>query len=168
MVNGYADVTRLSWEAYNESGDLTEEVERYRERWGHYPERVLADKIYRTRENLKYCSERGIRLSGPALGRRPADEKLYAEQKEQERMESGERNAVEGKFGEGKRSYGLQRLRCCLQETSEVEIVLIFLVMNLKKVLRDLFVSFFRRLPGEAKIVFWGRYPQFFLASEAA
>ena len=44
MVNGYADVTRLSWEACNESGDLTEEVERYRERWGHYPERVLADR----------------------------------------------------------------------------------------------------------------------------
>ena len=26
MVNGYADVTRLSWEAYNESGDLTEDI----------------------------------------------------------------------------------------------------------------------------------------------
>ena len=76
------------------------------------------------------------------MGRRPADEKLYAEQKEQERRESGERDAVEGKFGEGKRSYGLQRLRCRLQETSEVEIVLIFLVMNLKKVLRELFVFF--------------------------
>ena len=45
MVNGYADVTRISWKAYNESGDLISEVERYRERWGFYPERVLADKI---------------------------------------------------------------------------------------------------------------------------
>ena len=43
MVNGYADVTRISWKSYNESGDLIIEVERYRERWGFYPERVLAD-----------------------------------------------------------------------------------------------------------------------------
>ena len=156
MVNGYADVSRISWKAYNESGDLISEVERYRERWGFYPERVLADKIYRTRANLAYCAERGIRMSGPALGRPPADKKVYAEQKEQERRESGERNAVEGKFGEGKRSYGLQRIRCHLEETSEAEIVLIFLVMNLKKILRDLFVAFFRRLLEEVKIVFSG------------
>ena len=168
MVNGYADVTRISWKAYNESGDLISEVERYRERWGFYPERVLADKIYRTRANLAYCAERGIRMSGPALGRPPADKKVYAEQKEQERRESGERNAVEGKFGEGKRSYGLQRIRCHLEETSEAEIVLIFLVMNLKKILRDLFVAFFRRLLEEVKIVFSGCCSPNFTLSVAA
>ena len=168
MVNGYADVTRISWNAYNESGDLISEVERYRERWGFYPERVLADKIFRTRANLEYCAKRGIRMSGPALGRPPADKKVYAEQKEQERRESGERNAVEGKFGEGKRSYGLQRIRCHLEETSESEIVLIFLVMNLKKILRDLFVFFFRRLSERTKIVFSGRCSSNFPLSVAA
>ncbi|WP_425489450.1 transposase [Geomicrobium halophilum] len=30
---------------------------------------MLADKIYLTRENLKYCKERGISLTGPKLGR---------------------------------------------------------------------------------------------------
>ncbi|MQN01052.1 MAG: transposase [bacterium LCO1.1] len=34
-------------------------------RTGHYPERVLADQIYRTREKRKFCKENGIRLSGP-------------------------------------------------------------------------------------------------------
>ena len=168
MVNGYADVTRISWKAYNESGDLIGEVERYREWWGFYPERVLADKIYRTRDNLRYCAKHRIRMSGPALGRPPADKKVYAEQKEQERRESGERNAVEGKFGEGKRSYGLQRIRCHLEETSESEIVLIFLVMNLKKILRDLFVFFFRRLSERTKIVFSGRCSSNFPLSVAA
>ena len=168
MVNGYADVTRISWKAYNESGDLISEVERYRERWGVYPKRVLADKIYRTRANLAYYTERGIRMSGPALGRPPADKKVYAEQKEQERRESGERNAVEGKFGEGKRSYGLQRIRCHLEETSESEIVLIFMVMNLKKILRDLFVAFFGRLLDELKNVFSEYYsPDFALSAIA-
>ena len=168
MVNGYADVTRISWKAYNESGDLMSEVERYRERWGVYPKRVLADKAYRTRANLAYCAEHGIRMSGPALGRPPADKKVYAEQKEQERRESGERNAVEGKFGEGKRSYGLQRIRCHLEETSESEIVLIFMVMNLKKILRDLFVAFFRWLFDGPKIVFSGcGSPDFILSASA-
>ena len=50
MVNGYAEVTRLSWEAYNESTDLIPGLEKYRARFGYYPERVLADKIYRTRD----------------------------------------------------------------------------------------------------------------------
>ena len=29
----------------------------YRKFYGHYPERVLADTIFRTRENLRYCKE---------------------------------------------------------------------------------------------------------------
>ena len=107
-------------------------------------------------------------MSGPALGRPPADKKVYAEQKEQERREAGERNAVEGKFGEGKRSHGLQRLRCHLEETSESEIVLIFLVMNLKKVLRDLFVAFLGRLLDELKSVFSEYYHLYFASSAAA
>lgn len=154
MVKGYAEVTRLSWEAYNESTDLIQELGKYRTRFGYYPERVLADKIYRTRDNLRYCREHGIRLSGPALGRRPVSDELCAEQKRQERKDSGDRNAVEGKFGEGKRVYGLNRIMCRLEETSETQIVLIFLVMNLNKVLRDLFCAFFRFSLGRARTFF--------------
>ena len=43
-------------------------------REGHYPSRVLADKIYRNRNNLNYCKEHRIRLAGPALGRPKEDE----------------------------------------------------------------------------------------------
>ncbi|MEI3013465.1 MAG: hypothetical protein V8T36_01140 [Ruthenibacterium lactatiformans] len=38
-----------SFDAYNEATKLVETIERYRAREGHYPERVLADKIYRNR-----------------------------------------------------------------------------------------------------------------------
>lgn len=154
MVKGYADVTRLSWEAYNESTELIQEIEKYRARFGYYPERVLADKIYRTRDNLRYCREHGIRLSGPALGRRPLSDELCAEQKRQERKDAGDRNAVEGKFGEGKRGYGLNRIMCRLEETSETQIVLIFLVMNLNKILRDLFCAFFKLTLERARMSF--------------
>ncbi|PTQ57778.1 MAG: putative transposase, IS5 family [Candidatus Carbobacillus altaicus] len=48
---------------------MQEVAEAYRKRYGYNPEAILADKIFRTRANLKYCKERGIRLSGPPLGR---------------------------------------------------------------------------------------------------
>ena len=54
--------------------EQTDMVERYRKRTGRYPSRVLADKIYRNRDNLAYCKLHHIRLSGPALGRPKKDE----------------------------------------------------------------------------------------------
>lgn len=58
-----------SFDAYNEATKLQEMIENFHKREGHYPSRVLADKIYQNRENLSYCKKWGIRLSGPALGR---------------------------------------------------------------------------------------------------
>lgn len=66
---GYGRIEKISFGAYNESTCLTETVERFKERTGYYPNRVLADQIYRTRANRSYCKEHGIRLSGPKLGR---------------------------------------------------------------------------------------------------
>ncbi|HZJ90249.1 MAG TPA: IS5 family transposase, partial [Oscillospiraceae bacterium] len=110
VVGGYSTVERLSWDAYNESEDLIPVVEAYKNRHGHYPERVLVDQIFRTRKNRAYCKERGIRMNGRPLGRPPKDPVLLSEQKRLECEEAGERNAIEGKFGEGKRRYGLGRV----------------------------------------------------------
>ena len=52
---GYGRLEKISFEAYNESTCLIEAIERFKERTGYYPERVLADQIYRTRENRSYC-----------------------------------------------------------------------------------------------------------------
>ena len=54
---GMARIEKLSFDAYNESDVLIAAAERYYERTGHYPERILADKIYLNRNNLSYCSE---------------------------------------------------------------------------------------------------------------
>ena len=56
---GLARIAKMSFDAYNESDVLIAAVDRYFERTGHYPERVLADKIYRNRANLGYCKEQG-------------------------------------------------------------------------------------------------------------
>lgn len=140
VVDGYAMMEKTSWDSFNEGTTLTESVERYMERFGGYPEAILADKIYRTRENLRYCKEHGIRLSGPKLGRPPKH--VDPEQKKQERQDMGERNAVEGKFGEAKRTYGLGLIRSRLRQTSETVIAIQLLVMNLEKRLRLLWLLF--------------------------
>lgn len=93
VVDGYVLVEKLDWDNFNESITLQESVENYQ----FYPEAVLADKIYRNRENLQYCKERGIRLSGPKLGR-PSKEEDTA-QRLLAKKDASERNTVEGKFG---------------------------------------------------------------------
>lgn len=145
LYKGYAAVERLDWDAYNESTTLKEAVERFRLQTGHYPKRILADKIYRTRDNRAYCAKHNICMNGPKLGRPPKDRTLYAAQCRQEKMESGERNAVEGKFGEAKRRYNLGRIMMRLKDTSETTIYLVFLVMNLQKRLTTLLYRFFKR-----------------------
>lgn len=137
MIDGYAFVERLSWDAYSEGGGLIETIERYKEAAGFYPERILADKAYRTRANLQYCKKHGIAMNGPKLGRPPKDKKVYRAQCLLEKKEAGERNAVEGKFGEGKRTYSLGRIMARRQDTSETSIHMAFLMMNLMKGLRS-------------------------------
>lgn len=70
-VDHYVFLHRLSWENFNESQALKAQVKNCKETYGCYPESVHVDKIYRTRENLAWCKERGIRLTGLYLGRPP-------------------------------------------------------------------------------------------------
>ena len=69
--------TTIDFEPYNESTIFVDVIERYRKRTGHYPKRVLVDKIYRTRDNLRFCKDNHIEISGPRLGR-PAEGMLKA------------------------------------------------------------------------------------------
>jgi hypothetical protein len=142
LANGYAFLEQLNWNNFNESTTLQASVESYKERFGYYPEAVITDQIYRSRDNIRYCKDRGVRLSGPRLGRLPETE--LQKEKHLQRQDSKNRNAVEGKFGEGKRRYGLARIMARLRETGETAITLQLLVMNLEHRLRILFYLFYR------------------------
>ena len=139
MVDGYAFIDHLRWDSFNESLGLKQAAEDYKQREGYYPEAILADKIYRTRENLSFCREHGIRLSGPPLGRPLLDSR---QEKQIARQDMRERNAIEGGFGVCKRRYGLARIMAHLKETAESIIALQFLVMNLEHRLRLLYCRF--------------------------
>ncbi len=145
LINGYCFLDRLSWDNYNESGDLQHQIEAYREKFGFYPSSVHADKIYRTRDNIKYCNTHGIRLSGPRLGRPPSDQSKRKELRNQARQDEIDRIPIEGKFGQGKRRFGLSKIMCKLAQTSETAIAITFLVMNLEKLLKVFIFLFSKR-----------------------
>ena len=74
-------------------------------------------------------------MSGPALGRPTDDAELLKEQKKLRYQDELDRIAVEGKFGQGKRRFSLARVMTKLARTSEVSVMIAFIVMNLEKIL---------------------------------
>ena len=125
MIDGIAFLDKLSWDAFNEGSQLMDYVEMYKNRFGCYPKDLLVDKIYSTRENRKKLKEKGINLIGKPLGRPSLAAQIV--------LSPGERNPIEGKFGQAKTGYGLDRIKARLQDTSESWIASIFLVLNLVK-----------------------------------
>jgi len=153
VIDGFAYLEKLSWDNLGVRMTLTQAVERYRLRHGFYPESIHVDKIYRTRENIRYCHKHGIRISGPKLGRPPKEPDPAA--RKQAHQDALDRNCSEGKFGEGKRRYGLDLVKEKLQETSETTIMVNLIVMNLAYLYRCLFFFFSKSVFGFCRKIFF-------------
>ena len=134
-ANGFVFVEHQSWDNFNECNTLKQSVLNYYNRFGYYPEVVLADQIYHTRDNMKFCKEKKIRLAGMGKTRKNPDQT----EKEQAYKDLCDRNAIEGVNGVSKRRYGLDLIMCWLQHNAEVEAHLNILAMNLHSRLRLLF-----------------------------
>ena len=133
LVDGYSQIERLSFDAFNEAEDFFELVVRYRQIYGRCPARILEDKIYRTRKILTFCKEHGIQLIGSALGRPPKNAVISRQATRQEYLDICERNAVEGTFGTAKTAYGLARTATRWEDTSFCVIGVALLYMNHKR-----------------------------------
>lgn len=140
VVDGFTFIDKQSWDNFHEGITLIESVGKYKDRHGVYPQAILADKIYRTRDNLRYCKENGIRLSGPRLGRPRSQEKEA--DRTQAYQDNCERNMVESRNGIVKRRYGMNLIMATLSHTAETEVALNVLAMNIAHMLR-VFLSFF-------------------------
>ena len=153
VMGGYVSLHRMQWEAYNECADLPGQAEGYREAHGHYPESVHADQIYRTRANRAWCKQKGIRLSGPALGRPPKQSEesagRLAATKAQARADELDRIPVEGKFGNAKRGGTLSRVMAKLSQTSVSVVNIGLIVLNLDTRLRELYWRLWAWLLGQ-------------------
>lgn len=116
-------------------------MELFRERTGYYPERVLADQIYRTRANRNYCKDHGIWLSEPKLGRPSVNAKV---DKKQEYQDNNDRIEVERTFSLSKRCYGMDGITTKLEETQLTSIALSVFVTNLFKIQKRILFALFR------------------------
>ena len=133
---GYVFLDRISWDNFNESGDLIAQVEEFKEFTGHYPESVHVDKIYRTLDNRAWCKKNGIRMSSPPLGRPPAH--VSKKKKKQAAEDERVRQAIEEKFGQAKRRFSRYRVMVKLDNTSLTASVITFLLINLVAELKRL------------------------------
>jgi len=151
-VNGFCRVDRFSWDAFNEGGDVELLVKHYHDFYGCYPKVFLGDGIYLNRKARMFLKEKGIAIYGKPLGRPPKEPRETASQRYRKRKKAAQRNHIEGKFGQGKRGYGLNNVRARLQDASESWANAIFFVMNLTKLLQiaekypGFFVPFLRYL----------------------
>jgi transposase, IS5 family len=126
IANGFAFLDDLCWDAFNEGTRLIKYVEQYHTRFGYYPKEILADQIYCNRENRKQLKLLNIKLLAKPLGR-PSLGAI------KEYVRPGERNPIEGKFGQGKNAYGLGKIKARLKDTSQSWIASIILILNLVK-----------------------------------
>jgi len=124
IIDGISFLDELSWDAFNEGSHMIDYVEKYYQRFGFYPRELLADQIYCTRVNRAALKNLGIKLLAKPLGR-PSAVQIH--------LSPGERNPIEGKFGQAKTAYGLNRIKARLKGTSESMIASITLVLNLVK-----------------------------------
>ena len=129
-VDGMSRVEHIGWDQFNESVDLELQVTIFKNTYGHYPELLLADKLYLNRKNRAWLKTKGVRIVGKPLGR-PPKQQLNAYQKRKRKKEQNQRNLIEGKFGQGKNAYGLRDIQAKRSDTSESWIACIFFVMNL-------------------------------------
>jgi hypothetical protein len=134
--NGFVDVDRISWDNYNESKDLIQRIEQYKQDRGYYPERVCADQFYITWKNKRFCNERKIRLSGRGRGKKSEQKIESVEQQEIFKSDLRKRSVIEGQIRTSKRKYGLDRIMTKLVATSRSVIGMAMFVMNAEKILR--------------------------------
>ena len=113
VVNGYTFIDRFTFDAYNEGE---------------------ASEFKRSKSNREFCKSHSIRLSGPKLGRPGKD---HVSDIRQELKEIGERNAVEGKFGNGKRKLGLALIMAKLQVTAGSMIGMDIFILNMEKLMKQ-------------------------------
>ena len=128
---GFARVEHLSFDAFNEGPMLQEALNAYKYHYGHYPERVLVDQIYRTTKNIAFCKEHGIRISGRKLGRPFSDEKHKKRDARIAAKDNSDRIQIERYFSVAKRKNGMGLITKKREDTSLSTIAMSVLVTNI-------------------------------------
>lgn len=100
----------------------------------------MQTKFTEQENNRQFCKEKGIRISSPPLERPPKN--IDQEQKKQAQLDERLRNHIQGKFGQAKRGFSLEKVMAKLSKTSMTAIAIAFLVINLSTLLKEAFSLF--------------------------
>lgn len=137
VVEGYTFIDHHSWDAYNESRDLSLQIQLFKERFGCLPATILADKIYLNKTNRKILKGLEILCYCNPLGR-PPKTPPSEETKSRRAKAVGDRNEIECSFGTGKRIYRANNIRAKLPDTARCWTGMCYFVKNVMKFLREL------------------------------
>lgn len=140
LQDGFARINQFNFDSYNEGVYMKAHIEDYYKLNGCYSKLLQTDDIYMTRENRNWLKEKGIEHTGRPLGRKPKEE-LSKYKKRKLKKDRAERNQIEGKFGQGKHGYNLNRILAKKAKTQESWIAAIIFMMNILKLSKDIFGS---------------------------
>ena len=129
--SGFGRIEYISFTAFNEGPMLIDALNAYKYRNGCYPDRVLADQIYRTKDNLRFCKENDIRISGPKLGRPFKDAEIIKQERKVTAKDNKDRIEIERYFSTAKRKNGLGLINRKREDTSLSTIAMSILVTNI-------------------------------------
>jgi hypothetical protein len=132
LVDGFTFLDKISYDAYNESGELKRSLKAYRNRFGKLPEKVTADRIYGTRWNRKFLKRIDVNETFQPLGRAS----LNKEKRKEVRKAQKKRNRIEGVIGWGKDKYQLDRVRYRIPNGAEMWVRMGLVGMNLTAALK--------------------------------
>lgn len=147
LSNGIARVEAISFEAYHEGCVAIAACERYAQRHGYYPAKILVDTAYLSKDNRKYFKFREINYVAKPQGRPPKDpvKKAAYDAKLRESQTPGERNPIEGFFGLAKQGYRLGNLMCRKAKHAVGEVFLIAMAVNIMSELARVLLCLFGR-----------------------
>ena len=96
VIDGFSFIEYLYFDDFNEGIHLKDSAEKYKDQLGYYLEAVMADTIFRNRENNKWLKERNIRMRDSRLGRPPKDKEKRASRRKEIKKDSGNQKSNRG------------------------------------------------------------------------
>lgn len=115
--------------------NLNEALDHYYNEQGYYPDEVLADTLYRTRKNIALCSDLGICLSSPRLGREFKHVNSNSKRRHDDQKAENHRGEIEREFAFIKSKLGLDLATNRTAETITVSIDTAAVMANLERIL---------------------------------
>ena len=134
LVDGFAFLDHAQFDPFHEGNLLPDSVQAHFNRFGQYPNTIVADQLYATRTNRTWLKDRSITHAFKPIGKPPDIPQQQAKaQKSKRRKLNNSRNAIEGLFGHLKSRFNLDRTTWLVENGHEFQVRLGLMAFNLTK-----------------------------------